>query len=59
MASLPSWEMSRLCALEVREGVLAPVRYFVDTVISSLDEIILVLFSGCLLSDATANMDPN
>lgn len=59
MASLPSWEMSQLHALEVREGVLGLVPYFTDTIVSSLDEIILVLFSGYLLSSVMANTDPN
>lgn len=56
MASLPSGEMSQLRALEVMEGVLGLVRYFPDAVIvSSLDEIVLVLFSGYLLSNVMAN----
>lgn len=59
MASLSSWEMSQLHALEVREGVLGFIHYFIDTVVSSLDEIILGLFSGYLRSDFMANTDPN
>lgn len=57
MAFLPSWEMSQLRALEVGEGVL--IHYFIDTIVSSLDKIILDLFSGSLLRDFMANTDPN
>lgn len=58
MASLPSWEMSQPCALEVREGVLGLIRYFTDTIVSLLHEIILVFLSHYLLNSITANTDP-
>lgn len=40
--------------------MLGLVHYFTDTtIVSSLDEIILVLCSGYLLNDVMANRDPN
>lgn len=58
MASLPSWEMSQPCALEVREGVLGLIHYFTDTIVYLFDEIILVFLSHCLPNSIMAYTDP-